>query len=58
MTVAIADGNHSFETVCRSVMNECEPRTLAALHETLRPKLIFGEVLVKDVEWFLREHEL
>jgi len=32
--------------------------TQAALLDTLLPKFISGEVLVKDVEWFLREHGL
>lgn len=55
MTVAMANGAHSLELVCRGGMNEHESRTLAALREMLLPKLISGEVLVKDVEWFLRE---
>jgi len=35
-----------------------DSHTLAALCDTLLPKLISGEVLVKDVEWFLKEYGL
>lgn len=34
---------------------EREPRTLAALRDTLLPKLISGELRVKDAECFLAE---
>jgi len=35
-----------------------ESRTLAALRDALLPKLIRGEILVKDAERFLRERGL
>ncbi|GIW60631.1 MAG: hypothetical protein KatS3mg087_1697 [Patescibacteria group bacterium] len=35
-----------------------ESRTLAALRDALLPKLISGELRVKDAEWFLKEREL
>lgn len=40
------------------VSNERESRTLAALRDTLLPKLISGELRVKDVEAFLQERGL
>jgi type I restriction enzyme S subunit len=38
----------------RRYLNECESHTLAALRDTLLPKLISGELRVKDAERFLR----
>ena len=38
--------------------NETESRTLAALRDTLLPKLISGELRVKDAERFLKERGL
>jgi type I restriction enzyme S subunit len=35
-----------------------ESRTLAALRDALLPKLIRGEIRVKDAERFLKEREL
>lgn len=40
------------------VSNERESRTLAALRDTLLPKLISGELRVKDAERFLQERGL
>jgi len=37
------------------VENERESRTLAALRDALLPKLISGELRVKDVERFLEK---
>ncbi|GIW56660.1 MAG: restriction endonuclease [Nitrospiraceae bacterium] len=37
---------------------EGESRTLAALRDALLPKLISGELRVKDAEWFLKESGL
>ena len=39
---------HTYKTNERS-------RTLAALRDTLLPKLISGKIRVRDAEWFLRE---
>jgi len=38
--------------------SECEARTLAALRDALLPKLIRGEIRVKDAERFLKERGL
>jgi type I restriction enzyme S subunit len=38
--------------------NERESRTLAQLRDTLLPKLISGELRVKDAEAFLKERGL
>jgi type I restriction enzyme S subunit len=38
---------------CKVVENLCESRTLAALRDTLLPKLISGELRVKDTERFI-----
>jgi type I restriction enzyme S subunit len=40
------------------VEHERESRTLAALRDTLLPKLISGELRVKDAEAFLKERGL
>jgi len=53
----------AFDHVARSlydriVSNERESRTLAALRDTLLPKLISGELGVKNAEEFLKEVEL
>ncbi|GBC94644.1 hypothetical protein HRbin16_00428 [bacterium HR16] len=42
----------------RRYLNERESRTLAALRDALLPKLISGELRVKDAERFLEEKEL
>jgi type I restriction enzyme, S subunit len=42
----------------RVVRNECESCTLAALRDTLLPKLISGELRIEDAERFLMEHRL
>lgn len=42
----------------RRYRNECESRTLAAIRDALLPKLISGEIRVKDAEWFLKEKGL
>jgi type I restriction enzyme S subunit len=39
----------------RIEVNERQSRTLAALRDTLLPKLIRGEIRVKDAERFLEE---
>jgi len=39
----------------RIEVNERKSRTLAALHDTLLPKLISGALRVKDAERFLEE---
>ena len=38
--------------------NEHESRTLAVLRDTLLPKLISGQIRIKDAEKFLKEREL
>ncbi len=38
--------------------SQCQSRTLAALRDTLLPKLISGELRVKDAERFLKERGL
>jgi hypothetical protein len=43
MTGAMANGALSLEAVCRGGINERESQTLAALRDTLLPKLISGE---------------
>jgi type I restriction enzyme S subunit len=52
-----------FNTICqplydRIVLAKQESRTLAALRDALLPKLISGELRVKDVERFLKERGL
>ena len=52
-----------FEHLCAPIDErikraECEARTLAALHDALLPKLIRGEIRVKDAERFLKERGL
>lgn len=42
----------------RIVVNERESRTLAALRDALLPKLVSGELRVKDAERFLKERGL
>lgn len=42
----------------RRYQNDAESRTLAALRDALLPKLISGELRVKDVERFLKERGL
>ncbi|WP_322507663.1 restriction endonuclease subunit S [Anaerolinea sp.] len=42
----------------RQYANNCESRTLAALRDALLPKLISGELRVKDAERFLKERGL
>jgi type I restriction enzyme S subunit len=42
----------------RASKASAESRTLAALRDTLLPKLISGEVRVKDAEGFLTERAL
>jgi type I restriction enzyme S subunit len=42
----------------RWISNLHESRTLAALRDALLPKLIRGEIRVKDAERFLRERGL
>jgi type I restriction enzyme, S subunit len=42
----------------RVVRNECESCTLAALRDTLLPKLISGELRIEDAERFLMERRL
>ncbi|MCS6914772.1 MAG: restriction endonuclease subunit S, partial [Myxococcota bacterium] len=44
--------------LARVAENERESRTLAALRDTLLPKLISGELRVKDAEAFLKERGL
>ncbi|MBC7343943.1 MAG: hypothetical protein H5U03_00650 [Clostridia bacterium] len=51
-----------FEALCEPLDKqieriELESRTLAALRDALLPKLIRGEIRVKDVERFLKEAE-
>ncbi len=43
---------------CKVVQNERESRTLAALRDALLPRLIRGELRVKDAERFLKERGL
>jgi type I restriction enzyme S subunit len=52
-----------FEQLCRPIDEkieraERESRTLAALRDALLPKLIRGEIRVKDAERFLKERGL
>lgn len=59
-TAPVADG---FTTLCqrwydRIVATKRESRTLAALRDALLPKLISGELRVKDAERFLKERGL
>jgi len=42
----------------RQMQGDQESRTLAALRDTLLPKLISGELRVNDAERFVKEHEL
>ena len=54
---------HAFEQICAPIdsrleFTENESRTLAALRDALLPKLISGELRVKDAERFLEEHGL
>jgi len=44
--------------LAKIAQNERASRTLAALRDALLPKLIRGEIRVKDVEWFLGERRL
>jgi type I restriction enzyme S subunit len=55
MTVAMASGAYSLESVCCAAMNERESCTLAALRGALLPKLISGEPRVKNAERFIKE---
>ncbi|MGQ9928660.1 MAG: restriction endonuclease subunit S, partial [Chloroflexaceae bacterium] len=55
----LAAFNAIAEPFYRSVaINERQSRTLAALRDTLLPKLISGEIRVKDAERFLKERGL
>lgn len=52
-----------FEKMCNPLddqieKNERESRTLAALRDALLPKLISGQIRVKDAESFLKERDL
>jgi type I restriction enzyme S subunit len=54
---------HAFDHLSRPmylkvVENERESRTLAQLRDTLLPKLISGELRIKDAEAFLRKRDL
>jgi type I restriction enzyme S subunit len=54
---------HAFDHLSRPmylkvVENERESRTLAQLRDTLLPKLISGELRLKDAEAFLRKRDL
>ena len=49
-----------FESLCKPVdemieRNECEIRTLATLRDVLLPKLISGQIRIKDAEKFVEE---
>ncbi len=49
-----------FESMCKPIdemieRNECEIRTLATLRDTLLPKLISGQIRIKDAEKFVGE---
>ncbi|MEZ5568266.1 MAG: hypothetical protein R3E54_08020 [Halioglobus sp.] len=53
-----ADLAESFNKIIRPLINQIvdsihESRTLAHLHDTLLPKLISGELRVKDAEKFM-----
>ncbi|GIV86364.1 MAG: restriction endonuclease [Chloroflexus sp.] len=56
--VAEAFGRTVKQLFARATRASCESRTLAALRDALLPKLIRGEIRVKDAEKFLQERGL
>jgi len=55
MTVLVAGRVCSDASGCCCAVHEREARTLAALRDALLPKLISGELRVKDAEKFITE---
>jgi type I restriction enzyme S subunit len=56
--IAHVFGSIAAPMFARASKVSAESRTLAALRDTLLPKLISGELRVKDAEGFLKERAL